>query len=302
MREFIVLGDLNLDVVLSGMAAPPSFGKEILAQSCTMKPGGSAANAAMVLAMMGARVRLFSAVGADLHGELVLRGLGRCGLTARHIVRKADFATGVTVSLTYPKDRLLITHPAGIGGTRLKDLKPGYIRKGAHLHLCSYFLQAGLRPAVGGLLERAKGAGMSTSLDPGFDPDERWDLGELVPYFRFIDWFLPNAGEIQAVAGRTSLPQALAELNEDFEGVVVKAGAEGAYTRHAGDIRHFPPAAAEVVDTTCAGDCFDAAFLYRLAGGFPLEAAVGWANRIGARAASTEGLPSAKTLREEMER
>jgi sugar/nucleoside kinase (ribokinase family) len=312
MKEFIVLGDLNLDVVLSGMDVPPAFGREILARDSVLKPGGSGANVAMALSMMGAPVRLFSAVGRDFPGGLAVQGLRRCGLSARSVVRSSGFSTGVTVSLAYPNDRMFVTHPAGIGAAGLEDLKRGYIRKGAHLHLSSYFLQVGLQPAVGGLLEKAKAAGMGTSLDPGCDPEEQWDVTELEPFFRHVDWFLPNTDEILALTGQMTVPEALEKLSGDLKGVVVKAGSDGAYARLRGEMRHFPSVPVEAVDTTCAGDCFDAAFLFRLAAGTPADTsdraastlwdAVEWANRIGGIAASTMGLPSAEILREEVQK
>jgi sugar/nucleoside kinase (ribokinase family) len=143
---------------------------------------------------------------------------------------------------------------------------------------------------------------MSTSLDPGDDPAGRWEAADLEACFPLIDWFLPNANEIRALTGRTDVEDALQSVSPTLRGVVAKAGPQGAYGRWDGAIHRFPALPAESVDTTCAGDCFDAGFLFGLygaaAGRSPAEA-VGLANRLGALAVSGVGLPAAPELREE---
>ena len=297
MRRFVVAGDLNLDVVLCGMKAMPSLGSEVLAESRAVKPGGSAANAAMVLAMMGCRVRLFGLVGKDACGKLVLEGLRSAGLSVRTVSLSRTVSTGVTVSLAWPEDRMLVTALGTIGAARIRDLKRGYLGRAAHLHLASYFLQSGLAPEMPGLLRKAKARGMSTSLDPGHDPAERWETSDLEACYPLIDWFLPNADEIRAFTGRSDVEDALQSLGPELRGVVVKAGPEGAYGRWGGAVHRFPAHPAEPVDTTCAGDCFDAGFLFALAAGLSPEEAVGLANRIGALAVSVVGMPEASALR-----
>src|SRR3990172_1542506 len=107
--------------------------------------------------------------------------------------------TGITVSLTYPHDRMYVSHLGTVASTTLDDLPRGYLCPGAHLHLASYFLQKGLQPSVGRLLKEAKEIGMTTSLDPGGDPSRQWDASGLKESFRYLDWFLPNADEIRAI-------------------------------------------------------------------------------------------------------
>jgi len=291
MRTVIVLGDLNLDLILAGMTEPPEFGREILASRRSSGLGGSAANTAAMLAANGCAVRLFAQVGVDVEGDFLVAMLAGLGIDVATIARSNEHATGLTVSLTYPEDRMYVSDLGAVAATRLEDLQPGYILPEAHLHLTSYFLQRGLRPSVGPLLEAAKEAGMTTSLDPGGDPTGEWDVSALAPYFRRLDWFLPNADEIRAVTGCDDTETALREFPREVGGVVVKAGADGAISRCGGEIVRHPGFAAEVVDTTGAGDCFGAGFLCALAGGAPLAEAVRLGNRFGAESVSRVGLP-----------
>jgi len=301
MNQFVVIGDLNLDVIFSGIGAIPSPGKEILAESCTWKLGGSSANVATILAMMGCRVRLFSLVGRDAAGDLIMDRLRESGLPARTISRSQGATTGVTVSLALSGDRMYITQPGTLGETRLRDLKRRYIRRNAHLHLSSYYLQSGLRSSIGLLLKNAKASGMTTSLDPGCDPSERWSLDDLKAHFSLVDWFLPNADEIQAITGREKISDALQSLSSELRGVVVKAGSRGAYVRHGGSVSHFSAFPAKVVDTTCAGDCFDAGFLFGMASSGSVQKAAHLGNAIGALAVAHNGLPPRELVRKEVQ-
>jgi sugar/nucleoside kinase (ribokinase family) len=310
MRRIHVLGDLNLDLVLAGLATLPSLGEEILAREHSFKAGGSAANVAVVLALCGAPVRLFACVGRDPVGNLVLEYLRGLGLSTATVRRLSGVPTGVTVALSYPQERMYVTSPGTVSRSGLDSFKRGYLRPGAHLHLASFFLQEQLRGRVGELLARAGEAGMSTSLDPGGDPRLRWELGELEPVLPHLDWFLPNESEICALARNGSPEEAILDIGERFRaaranrvsnghpfGMVIKAGAGGARLWQANATRRFPAVEAPVVDTSCAGDCFDAGFLFALARGDTVEKAVEAGNRLGALGASCLGLPTRKLLR-----
>jgi sugar/nucleoside kinase (ribokinase family) len=294
MKTVIVLGDLNLDIILAGMKDYPSLGKEIFAETHAMQAGGSAANVASVLAAAGCPVRLFGRLGTDSAGQYVAENLRQGGLDTSTIAWSDRQPTGITVSLTYPHDRMYISRLGTVASTTLDDLPRGYLNPGAHLHLASYFLQAGLRPSVGRLLKEAKEAGMSTSLDPGGDPVRRWDMSGLQECFRYLDWFLPNADEIRAITGMIDLDDAVDAFTGEVAGLVVKAGPQGAILRHQGAIEHYPGIPIEAIDTTCAGDCFDAGFLYGLGCSYSLSDAVALANKYGAEAASCVGLPLAR--------
>jgi sugar/nucleoside kinase (ribokinase family) len=147
---------------------------------------------------------------------------------------------------------------------------------------------------MGELLQRAKEGGMSTSLDPGGDPSGKWDMSCLRRYYRFIDWFLPNSDEIRGVTGAGSLLEALRTLPGAVRCLAVKAGERGVYTRYEGRVEHFPAISVTVVDTTCAGDCFDAGFLAGILEGESFADAVRLGLSYAAQAVATVGLPIKK--------
>ena len=287
-----VLGDLNLDIILSGLQDLPSFGMERIAAGCRVKPGGSAANVSIMLAINSCPVRLFAQAGNDEAGRLVLTQLEAYGLDTRSISISAAAATGVTVSLTYPEDRMYVTYPGSVAQTGVNDLARGFINNGSHLHLSSFFLQKSLRHDMCGMLREAKSVGMSTSLDPGGDTSDSWNISDMIDLLQYLDYFMPSSDEICAMTGKDNVHEALTAFPEAAGTVVVKAGARGALTRRGAAVETYPAIPVETVDTTCAGDCFDAGFLYGLYTGARFEQAIQKGLQFGAQAVTTLGLPS----------
>jgi sugar/nucleoside kinase (ribokinase family) len=108
----------------------------------------------------------------------------------------------------------------------------------------------------------AQQRGLTTSLDSGWDPTEQWMAN---PYLRatlaHTDYFLPNRDEVAALSSGQDQPEKLAQQLKGM--LLVKCGAAGAraYTAK-GRIASVPAFEVEVVDTTGAGDAFNAGFLY----------------------------------------
>jgi sugar/nucleoside kinase (ribokinase family) len=142
----------------------------------------------------------------------------------------------------------------------------------SHLHLASYFLQPTLARGLGGLLRDARARGVTTSLDTNWDPSETWaGLADVLP---FVDVLLPNLEELRAIAvALGSMPSANDEQHAHALAalgprVVVKAGADGGWSLGPdGVIARAPGIRLEVVDTTGAGDSFDAGYLAAMASG-----------------------------------
>ena len=195
------------------------------------------------------------------------------------------------MSLSYPHDRMYVSRLGTVATTTLAALPEGCVSAGDHLHLASYFLQQALQRDVGRLLAAAKEAGMSTSLDPGGDPSGEWELSELTPHLPHLDWFMPSEDEIKAITRSEDTQEAIRRFSPDVAGLVVKTGAGGAVTRYEDKVQHHAGRAVEAIDTTCAGDCFDAGFLHVLSAGGTLAEAVDAGNRYGAEAVACLGLP-----------
>lgn len=267
----VVVGELNADLILEDVNALPELDKERIARGMTLTLGSSSAILASNAAALGLPVGFVGCVGVDLFGSYVKERLSVRGVDVRHVMDVPEQATGLTVVYTHGDRRGALTYPGAMDALTIEDLPWSYIRQARHLHLSSYYLQRGLRPDCAALFRRAKEAGLSTSFDTNWDPDDAWgsDVLEVLPY---VDVFFPNDQEARLISGAEDLDEALARLAQRAGTVVATCGAEGVQARQ-GDVTYALPAfSADPVDAVGAGDSFNAGFLYRYLQGSSLEA------------------------------
>jgi len=287
MKKVLVAGELNVDIVLQGYHAFPEAGKEVLVDDFVMVLGSASAICAMGLAKLGDPVSFLGKAGDDPWGRFCVECLTGRRIDVSHVACDPSLKTGVTVAITSPRDRALVSFLGSIAALRAEDVADAALAEADHLHVSSYFLQERLRPGMKGLFARARRFGLSTSLDPGFDPTESWgpDLSETL---REVDVFFPNEVELRGLTGTDDVGDGLRRLENGRTRVVAKLGREGAPTLEDGALLRAPAFAIEPLDTTGAGDSFNAGFLHAwLAGASSLDAL-----RLGAAcgALSTRGL------------
>lgn len=283
----LIAGELNPDLILRGYQFFPTPGKEVLVKDLELTLGSSSAICAVGLARLGNSVRFAGNVGQDLYGDYCMQILEREGIDTSLMRRRADLKTGITVSVTSPGDRALITYPGAIASLTAQDLPPDVFSGCQHFHVSAYFLQDGLRDGLKELFRAAHEAGLTTSLDTGWDPTERWD-GELIDTLTEVDVFLPNESEIQAITGCQDVLAGLARLQNGRTLVIGKLGADGCITICQGRTIRQPAFPVEVVDTTGAGDSFVAGFLHAWLRRRTLEDCLRFASACGAL--STRGI------------
>ena len=287
--DLLVLGDVNPDLVLRGGDVVPAFGQaEHLVDEAALTVGGSGAIMACAAARLGMRVVLCGVVGGDLFGRFVCDELERRDVDARGIVTAPDRPTGVTVVLSGVQDRAILTMPGTIAELRADLIDRSLLDEARHVHVSSYFLQRGLQADLPGVFERVHEAGGSTSIDPNWDPTEAWD-GGLLHVLEMTDVFFPNAVEATRVAHISDVGEAISRLAAHGGLVVVKRGDLGATAGSRNERATVAGRPVPVVDTTGAGDSFDAGFLAAWLAGEPLERALAIANTFGALSTSATG-------------
>jgi sugar/nucleoside kinase (ribokinase family) len=269
VKKVLCAGEINVDLVLQGYTEFPVPGKEVLVQDFAMVLGSATAIMAMGLARLGTPVAFVGKVGDDAWGRYCLEDMAGRGIDLSRVVRGGGLKTGVTVSITSPADRALVTYLGAIVALTGADVTDEALRGLDHLHVSSFFFQEGLRPHLPDVFSRAHRAGLTTSLDTGFDPSERWD-GGLRETLRETDLFFPNEVELAALTGGKDPAEGLRQLSNGRTRVVAKLGKDGAMTLDGGRVLHAPAYPVETVDTTGAGDSFNAGFLHRWLQGAPL--------------------------------
>jgi len=145
--DVTIAGELNLDLILYGLPAKLPRERELLADRMTLTLGSSSAIVAHNLACLGARVGFQSLIGDDPLGQIALERLADSGVDTRRVRRASEpLSTGLSVILPRDGWRNILTYPGTIAALTLDDLDLEYLADSRHFHLCSYYLQKGLRP------------------------------------------------------------------------------------------------------------------------------------------------------------
>lgn len=286
--DVLVVGELNVDLILFGMVQPPELGKEILADRMTLTMGSSSAIFAVNLAALGAKVAFAGRLGDDAFGRLVLESLQKGGVDTRNIIVDPSTPTGITAVLGWGGDRSMVTYKGAMDDLKEADITGEMLTGARHLHVSSFYLQDGLRPGCASLFKRAHDAGLSTSFDTQWDPQETWQgVHEVLEH---TDIFLPNDAEALAITKTEKIEDALAALHRSGRTVVVKAGEKGAWMRNA-DAKDFrvEQLLVNLVDAVGAGDTFDAGFVHARLKGYDDKSALAFANAVAAHSVTAAG-------------
>jgi sugar/nucleoside kinase (ribokinase family) len=305
MTGVLVAGDANLDLVLRGDVVPRFGQAEQLLDGADLVLGSSAGICAAGLARLGVDTALVARVGADVFGARTRELLADAGVDTS-AVAVTEEPTGVSVILSAPDDRAILTLTGALASLTGEDVRAALESTGAtHLHVASFFLVPQLARELPEVLGRARERGVTTSLDTNWDPAERWHgVAECLPH---LDVLLPNAQEALALAralGDDPADAVAASVALARRGplVVVKDGAEGGFAaRPDGTVVRAAGLVLDVVDTTGAGDSFDAGFLAAWLDGLSLEEAVRWAAVAGSLSTRAAGGTGGQATRAEVE-
>jgi sugar/nucleoside kinase (ribokinase family) len=280
-KRVLVVGDVNMDIILTGLPSMPIAEREILARGMETIVGGQAGTIARALARLGREVTFAGRVGDDDFGAQARRALAEAGVDTGGVVVDRSQRTGATVVLSAGTERGYATFPGCLAEVKVSDVTPALLSRAEHLHVGSFFLLTALRPDLPALLGDARRQGLTTSLDPGWDPSGEWaeDLRGVLP---LVDVFLPNAAEAMAITATKSPEEALAALHRGARTVVVKMGAQGCIACNEKEALRCPAFPVDVLDVTSAGDIFNAGFLHGFLDGWSLAESLRFAAACGA--------------------
>lgn len=287
--DVVVVGELNADVIVTGSQVVPVFGEaERLVEGATHVLGASGAIFACAAARLGLGVGYVGRVGDDMIGEFVVGALADAGVDVSMIRIDDARPTGLSIILSAPQDRAILTALGTTAATRGADVPDEALGDTRHVHVSAYFLQTTLQPDVPELFARAHEAGATTSLDTNWDPAEAWTSG-IDAALAETDLFLPNEAEALAITRARDLPGALDQLAARAATVAVKRGRDGAVAARGSERTEAAAWPVEVVDTTGAGDTFDAGMVAGLLWGWPLSKCLVLATACGALATRRPG-------------
>jgi sugar/nucleoside kinase (ribokinase family) len=255
--DVAVVGEIYIDHVFTGFSEWPQPGEEAFARQYFRDIGGGAANTACALGRLGRMVKLIGVIGATdaawFRERLSEFGVGSEGIVA------TDGNTGVTASVSMIEDRSFFTYMGEnekLMDMLRSDTALASLTCARHVHFAmpvDHALAAELLPSL-------RSAGCTTSLDVGFQ--RKWlTSSSVLGTCRVTDYFLPNEREALLLgAGNASAYLQLAR-EAGMPRAVIKLGSRGAIMEEHGEIYDAASPVVDVLDTTGAGDAFDAGFI-----------------------------------------
>jgi sugar/nucleoside kinase (ribokinase family) len=289
--DIIVIGELNVDIILNRIDRFPEMGKEILAGNLDMTLGSSSAIFAGNLSSLGSKVAFIGKIGHDGFASVVLNSLQSLGVDTSNIIRSNEFNTGATIVLNYGNDRAMVTYPGAMEDLKVGDINLNFLDTARHLHFSSIFLQPGIRPSLPWLFAEAKSRGLTTSLDPQWDPEEKWEINaaELLPH---LDVFMPNMAEFLNLTASETLEKGIEKIKRIAPELilVIKDGTNGAYGWNGSKLIRQPAFLNQnPIDCIGAGDSFNAGFIRKFTSGAPLEECLEYGSLTGAISTTCAG-------------
>ncbi|MGI8838231.1 MAG: carbohydrate kinase family protein [Pyrinomonadaceae bacterium] len=300
-NEIAIVGELNVDLIASGLGSEPILGQEILAEGFEITLGSASAIFACGIANLGRGVTFISRVGADDFGGFCVTALARKGISTNHIEISEGLKTGVTIVLSTRQDRALVTYLGAIAELGFADVPLEALENHRHLHLTSYFLQSNLKPDFARLMTEAKKRGLTVSFDPNSDPTQSWDE-QIFDVIKQTDILFLNETEAKQLTSQIDLGAAIRRLGNYCPCVVIKLGAKGAMALREGEIITTEGFEVEAIDTTGAGDSFAAGFVHAFLDGKDLRECLTLGNACGAlsttQAGGTNAQPNLRQLQD----
>lgn len=284
--DVLTLGDYFFDQIFHGLQKFPRLGCEVYSEGMTTV-GGAMFITVAALRRLDVNVAWPAYFGSDSYSRYVHELCIEEGIDLS-LVKHGDHPyRRVTTSMPLKDERAFVTfideEPPDLRDHWLYWLQHAHYR---HLHLGGMMPIEELQP----LLDIAHAKGATVSLDCQDTPllEKPCDCRKSLSA---VDVFLPNAREALIVAETDDLQVAITKLAKLCPLVIVKDGAKGAWVTHDGDVRLVPGVPVDrVVDTTGAGDCFNAGFLRGwIVEGAPLDVCALYGNICGGHSVTGVG-------------
>ena len=282
LKKCLVIGDINIDFAIHSNRYPVEGG-EAHAEQADFRMGGSGCITAIYLQLLRHPTVLAANMGADVFSQFAGEYLIVSGLDVSLIQNLPGEQTGFFMILVTPGGQRTMFGNRGANAVALDmDKVLSRLSEFSHLHVSGYSLLGNDQyEVVSQVMARAKSFGITVSLDPGVCTSEQ--AGEKVlGLLKYVDYFLPSQDELASLVRDMEFEEKIKTLLElGCKAVVLKQGKSGGKYFETGFMAIAPAENdpdKKIVDTTGAGDCFNAGFLSGILNGKSPEEAIGLAN------------------------
>ncbi|MGI2295388.1 ribokinase [Paenibacillus sp. GXUN7292] len=292
-----IIGSLNMDIVVEADRLP-ELGETVSGRSVHFIPGGKGGNQAVAAARLGAEVDMIAFIGNDAFGETLIQSLTSSGVLVKRIKQVEETSTGMASILLAEDDNQIVVVP-GANAYCLPESIEDLEQSIAASDLVLMQLEIPLE-TVSAAAELAEKHSKPVILNPA----PAAELPQAL--LKRVNYITPNLSELYLLTGldpnSASLEEAMdALLEQGPECVVATLGSEGSAFKRKGDIlKKVPAHKVPIVDTTGAGDAFNAGLAFGISSGYSLEQAVTFAGSVSALAVSAfgaqTGMPSIEAV------
>jgi ribokinase len=297
MKSICVIGSLNIDLVAT-VERFPRPGETIAGIDFATYTGGKGANQAVAAGRLGADVEMVGKVGDDFYGKKYLNVLEDNGVKTRGINVEPGISTGVAViEVDSSGDNHIVVIPGANGKVDIDfiNLKLDYILKNDIFLFQLEIPFNTVKFCIKKIKEFQRASGQKKIII--LDPAPAVPLKDEV--LKCVDYITPNETEIEILTGirignEDDIKKAsLLLLDKGVKTVIAKAGGKGAYIVERNKFVHIPAPEVKVVDTTAAGDSFNAGFAFSLSQNKDPEDCVKFANMVASLAVTAKGAQEA---------
>jgi sugar/nucleoside kinase (ribokinase family) len=272
--DVIHFGQYYCDLIFTGLPHMPELGAEIHGTGLQLGPGG-AFNTSYALHRLGLKTGWICDLGNDFFSQFVNNTVQKLGMDTALFRYHSHDLCAVTAAFSFQDDRGFISY--------LDRFEPAEIISAVESHRSKIVLIGGLSfgAEFDDLLRAARNSGARLVMDCQHREVDLQTPG-VAEAIQAVDVFLPNICEAKRLTGQTDPEKAVEALAQVAKLLVVKQGCQGALAVSGGQVLRAPAICVEeVVDTTGAGDCFNAGFLYGWLKGAPLDACLKYGNICG---------------------
>ena len=281
--DVVTVGDSVVDIVIPVPRFPAGNEDSVVGEGMTRQLGG-ASNFLIQASRLGLAAGIVDCVGDDDLGGFFVEGLRSEGVDVSRICVKEGVRTASCICMVDETgDHAYIGFPGATEYLTPERIEPEHIRASRLLYVSGYALSTSpLREAALKSVEIARGAGIPIFFDPSpiiTRVDERV-REQVIGASKLISL---NVRELELLTAISDVEEASGTLRDDgVEVVVLKLGGEGCAVSSASGFERIPGFNVRAVDTTGAGDAFNAAMVYGYLVGWPLEKTARFANIVGA--------------------
>ena len=289
-RQVFAVGDITVDVLL-GLKKGAKFGEEQALDDLVFSVGGNAANFAVVGSKLGFNPKLVSILAEDFVAPFLRKELAKAKVSA-HFAKGLQGNAFSIVAVKSNGERAIHSMKQSLSeltASQVSKLVLPALKKRDIVFFGGFFHLAKLRPGFKQLLSKIKKRGAVVCFDTCFDTFGKWKIAGFLP---FIDYLFVNEVELKNVSSGSSMRACVERLFKNGATVVVvKQGRKGAtlFAKHSKP-KHFNALSKKAVDTTGAGDAFNAGFVFGLLNKFSLGKCVLAGNFVASRKIKVHGL------------